>query len=87
VNALTPYSTQINGHAATWTSAIWRRWYTVADDADPKWRGVTVSLANYYTPRPYVDEYNRGSRYTGFTYTLQPGNRVCMVEWPEEPTL
>jgi hypothetical protein len=60
--------TSINGKAADWTPAIWKRWYTVADEADPKWIDVPVFRANYFTPRPAVDEYNRGSREEGFVF-------------------
>jgi hypothetical protein len=74
-------TTTINGQPAEWTAEIWQRWHTFADEADPKWRDVTVSTANYFTPRPYVDEYNRGSHKAGFVYVLQPGNRVCFTEW------
>ena len=43
--------------------------------------GETISSANYHTPRPYVDEYNRGSDKAGFVYIVQPGNHVCYVNW------
>lgn len=43
--------------------------------------GETCSHANYFAPRPYVDEYNRGSNREGFTYTVQPGNHVCQKTW------
>lgn len=37
--------------------------------------------ANFFTPRPAVDEYNRGSSYSGFVFTVNPGLRVCIVQW------
>lgn len=37
--------------------------------------------ANFFTPRPAVDEYNRGSRNSGFVFTVNPGLRVCIVQW------
>jgi hypothetical protein len=62
--------TKINGQPADWSEEIWRWWYTVADTADPKLTTSEVYDANYFTPRPYVDEYNRGSRECGFVYTV-----------------
>ena len=44
-------------------------------------KGETCSHANYFEPRPWVDEYNRGSPYEGFCYTVQPGNRVCLKQF------
>jgi len=38
--------------------------------------GERCTAANYYTPRPYVDDYNRGSSDEGFVYILTPGPRV-----------
>lgn len=78
---LTPMRTTINDEPAEWTPEIWAKWHTVADDADPKYTGERVTSANYYTPRPYVDEYNRGSREEGFTYIM--GRRVhqVVVSW------
>lgn len=75
------FRTQINGKDAEWSALLWMLWYTFADATDPKWKDVTVSSANYYTPRPYVDEYNRGNNKAGFTYILQPGNKVAYVQW------
>ena len=47
--------------------------------------GETVSDANYFTPRPYVHEYDRGSKEAGFVYTVQPGDRVAFIQWvPKE---
>lgn len=63
--------TSINGAKAEWSPEIWQLWHTFADGCDPKLTANgTVEAANYFTPRPYVDEYNRGSRETGFVYTL-----------------
>jgi hypothetical protein len=76
-----PAKTQINGQDAEWSALIWQLWYTFADHADPKWTNVTVSTANYYTPRPYVDEYNTGSTQAGFCYVLNPGQRVIVTSW------
>ncbi len=64
--------TQINGEVAEWTPAIWQKWYTHIDQADPKLYDThgLPTLANYYTPRPYVDQYNRGSKTEGFTFVV-----------------
>jgi len=71
--------TCINSKEATWTSDIWNLWNSRAVPAFAK--GESCSSANYFTPRPWVDEYNRGSRYAGFLYTVQPGNRICLTQW------
>ena len=42
--------------------------------------GETCETANYYTPRPYVDTYNKGSNTSGFVYIVNPGRRVCFYE-------
>ncbi len=64
--------TSINGKPAEWTPAIWAKWHTFLDAVDPKHVvGVTVLDANYFVPRPRVDEYNRGSREEGFVYTIR----------------
>lgn len=58
-------TTLVNGQPAEWTLEIRAKWDAVmlgVEDPTP------VSGANYFTPRPYVDQYNRGSRTTGFTY-------------------
>ena len=58
--------TSIRGKEAEWPREVWDLWESLADGRpDGKvWR------ANYYTPRPYVDEYNRGSTAHGFTYII-----------------
>ena len=71
--------TSINGTPATWPAAIWRLWNTHADACDPKLTVLTVVAANYFTPRPYVDEYNRGSGEEGFVYTVSRPIRVCQI--------
>lgn len=70
--------TQINGKAAAWTAEIHAKWETaVADwaEADPRKRDpARVTQSNYFTPRPYVDQYNRGSETEGFTFTVDSGS-------------
>ena len=76
--------TSINGTPAPWTEEIWKLWYTFADTADPKFSQAKVERANYYTPRPKVDQYNCGSEYEGFTYVLigDDGHKhVWQVQW------
>lgn len=71
--------TTINAKPATWDKwirALWR------DRVEPRFRaGETCSLANYFTPRPYQDEWSPGSAMAGFVYVVEPGRRVCFVEW------
>jgi hypothetical protein len=74
--------TMINGQPAKWPPEIWQRWNTFADAADPKLTVFNGESANFFTPRPYVDRWNRGSKHAGFVYTMQPGNHVCIVEFP-----
>lgn len=54
----------INGKPAEWTPAIQAKW-----DSFEKPDGI-VTHANWYTARPYVDEYNTGSTKEGFVYTV-----------------
>lgn len=72
--------TQINGKDAPWTPEIWALWHTFIDDADPQYLAVPIWQANYYTPRAYQDEYDRGSLAHGFTYTM--GRAVCYYTLP-----
>lgn len=59
--------TFINGTPVEWTDAIRTEW-----DAQASGRPAgTVLTVNYFTPRPYVDAYNRGDIKTGFVYTLK----------------
>jgi len=68
--------TMINGQPAEWTIDIWQLWYTHVDIADPKLYDThgQVKHANYFTSRPYKDQYDRGDRKEGFTFTC--GRRV-----------
>ena len=60
--------TMVNGQPAEWTQEIYAKWYSAAFGADPKFYEGVVAEANYFTPRPWVDEYNRGDKKEGFTY-------------------
>ena len=64
---------------AKWTKETWALW---DKNVAPLFKDGKdwCSAAHYYQPRPYVDEYNRGSDKEGFTYVVQPGYRVCFWE-------
>lgn len=83
--------TSINGKEAPWPEDVQRIWRErVGDQREQVDRevGVTIVSANYFTPRPYVDKYNTGSRDTGFTYVARalPAGRpqVCYCNWIED---
>lgn len=69
--------TMINGKPSEWSAEIQAKW-----DAIERPEGM-VNSVNYFAPRPYVDEYNRGDLKEGFTYTLWPADggdpRVIVV--------
>ena len=70
--------TLVNGHQIDWSTKIWELWESkvaplITDEE-------MCSYANYFTAREYRNEYDRGSNKSGFTYTVQPGNRVCFVD-------
>lgn len=70
--------TTVNGKPGEWDAATWKLWKTrVAPGFLPE---ESCSTANYYTPRPYVDEYNRGSDKEGFVFIVHPGYHVCQWE-------
>lgn len=75
----TPQRTSVNGQPGLWTPGIFGLW---TEYVAPRFKtGETCSDANYYEPRPYANEYDRGDPHEGFTYTVQPGNRVAYVQW------
>ena len=69
--------TSIQGKDAPWSPKIKELF---AEKLPPLESGEVVTDANYFTPRPFVNEYNQGSRTEGFVYTLN-NRRVCFVEW------
>jgi len=74
-----PGGTSIRGRPAPWDDHIRALW---AQRVAPKFKdGETCSDANYFTPRPWRNEYDPGSETEGFSYIVQPGNRVCVKEW------
>ncbi len=59
--------TSINGQPAEWAAEIQAKWDAfVASCA----KSFVVSRCNYFTPRPYVDQYNRGDSKEGFVYIV-----------------
>lgn len=63
----------INGKPAVWPDyvlSLWKR------EVIPLLKDSHCVIANFFTARPYRNEYDKGSDKFGFTYTLQPGNRV-----------
>ena len=60
--------TSINGLEADWTPDIQAKWEAARDESAPD--AAEVVQANYFTPRPWRNEYDRGSPDEGFTYTV-----------------
>lgn len=81
----------INGVEREWPEEIQKLWERKVE-ASPSSiikDGDRVTTANYFTPRPRVDEYNTGSRQAGFTYTLYTKGsaglpKVYQCAWHEE---
>jgi hypothetical protein len=69
--------TQINGKDAPWPPDLYDAWNRVMDGQDDD---RPVVRCNYFTPRPYQDDYDRGSDKWGFTYTRSSG-------WPADPAV
>ena len=65
----------VQGKDAEWTDEIREKWEAVKADwkpakpPEPQFPVYYVWSCNYFRPRPYVDEYNRGSPDEGFVYT------------------
>lgn len=72
-----PMKTSILGQNAPWPPKIQDLFAEKLPRLE-SWEVVTD--ANYFTPRPFVNEYDQGSRKEGFVYTLNH-RRVCFVEW------
>jgi hypothetical protein len=64
-NEPTPPRTTINGKDAVWPENVVALWQSIMANVDDE---RPVTNANFFTPRPYVDEYNRGSKEAGFVY-------------------
>jgi hypothetical protein len=70
--------TTINAQPADWPVNVWDLWQArVVPRLDPE--KPAPHTANYFTARPYVDQYNRGSDKAGFCYTV--GREVYLTEW------
>ena len=76
---VTPHQIMVNGNPdADWSKSVWELWF---QNISPLFKnGDSCSTANYYTPRPYRNTYDRGSDKEGFTYVVNPGQRVCFWE-------
>lgn len=62
--------TRGRGEPMHWSADIYALWQTmVLDVMTPEERAIPITHANYFTPRPAVDCYNRGSDTYGFTWT------------------
>lgn len=77
-----PKVTMINAKPAEWDEFIWELWEQTAK----RFRDNEACLnSNYFTTRPYVDQWNSGSSEYGFTYTAQKANDpypvVCQMTW------
>jgi hypothetical protein len=59
----------------TWPKRVERLWALHVAPRIEDWE--TCESANYFTLRPYRNEYDRGSNREGFVYVMQPGDRVC----------
>ena len=70
--------TTINGKPDIWSPRIRALW---DNNVAPKFLPhTTCESANYFTPRPAVDEWNKASNVEGFTYIVSPGRRVATWE-------
>lgn len=74
--------TQINGKEAEWPEAIRQLWESEMAKREP----VYVVQANYFRPRPYRDQWDRGSRDSGFVYVVRDceftlGTRACRITY------
>ena len=62
--------TMINGKEAEWPGLLWEVWNSQEVEGP-------VELANYFTPRPYRNIWDKGSTTKGFTYTVN--RRVYII--------
>lgn len=60
------------GEFVHWPAEVYALWTTmILDHLTDDERQVPITRANYFTPRPYVDQYNRGSDKYGFTWSTE----------------
>jgi len=50
--------------------SIKTKWEEILKDLKEAKITGKITRSNYFTPRPYVDEYNRGSDQEGFCYVM-----------------
>jgi hypothetical protein len=75
--------TAINNIDAEWPPFVLRHWQ---QHVEPLFEpGERCTFANYFTARPYRNEWDRGNNSkTGFTYVVQPGDKVCWFDFPKD---
>jgi hypothetical protein len=73
--------TSIRGKPSAWPQGVHSRFECLVGSRLNE--GEVVTSANYFTPRPRIDEWNHPTYTAGFVYTLN-GRRVCIVEWVPE---
>lgn len=79
--------TSINGEEAPWTDAIQAKWDEAMMNATGDHLDFAVATsANYFTPRPWRNEYDRGSREEGFTYVVKRSVWQVIIRTNEEVT-
>ena len=72
-----PTRTQLNGKDAPWPEGVHDLWQQRAANYD--WEGRRLGSVNYHTPRPYRNDYDRGTDHWGFVYIID-GDKVCFIE-------
>ena len=73
-----PKQTTVRGKEAEWNVATWKLWNEYVAPLSSK--GEMCSSANYFTPRPFKNEYDLGTKTEGFVYVVVPGFKVCLWE-------
>jgi len=63
--------TSINGVKKNWNSEIKELWEFWALPKINKKEEVKIISANYFTPRPYLDQYNLSTDKEGFVFTVK----------------
>ena len=66
-------TTHVNGRVDPWSPKVWELWRGITQ----RWDGpVLIYRVNYFTPRPWENEYDRGSPEEGFVYTARIQGRL-----------
>jgi len=63
-----------------WPESVRERFLVLRDQIEEQNEGETVTRANYYTPRLWKNEYDRGSARHGFCLSTHPGHKVFDVQ-------